>query len=136
MSRMTDGSLIVNDTGKKPSTSPGRYMADAGDEIDPKNFTPLDGYILFERMEPETKAGKIFLVPRDPEKARYEATRARVVRVGYPRRLKTGVLVPPTLKEGETVVLVGFAGHDITLSGRRYVVAVEDDVLCALDGFL
>lgn len=126
--RLSDGSLVVNASRSKSVS--GEWVAPTGAALD--NFRVLDGWILFEREDQITKVGKIELVGKSDKDRRYRPTPARVIQVGPADQTSKGGFVKPTLKVGDRVVLNRFAGHDIELGGRLYVVAVEDDVTCVI----
>ncbi len=100
-----------------------------GDAATVATFRPLDGFVLFEREPLPDRAGAIVLVAKSERAQRTECTWARVLKLGDPLMArKTGARIPFTLKVGQRVLLDRLAGHDIVLSGKSYVLAIESDV--------
>lgn len=101
-----------------------------GPEATPANFRPLDGFVLFEREAPPDRAGVLYLAPKSDAAARKDLTWARVVKLGDPLMArKNGARIPFSLRVGDRVLLDRLAGHDVTLAGRPYVLAIESDVV-------
>lgn len=88
------------------------------------DFKPLNDRVLVEMVlaDEKTEAG-LFL----PEQAREKPTRARVVAVGDGGYIN-GHFRPTQLKVGDTVLMGKFAGSQIKIDGRDYVIVLEDDV--------
>lgn len=132
--RLSDGSLVVNAQGERSMTNTGwaATTSGPGSSLSMDTFKVLDGWVLFEREEAIAKVGMIHLVGRSDKERRYRPTPARVVQVGDPDQNLKGAFVKPQLKVGDRVALGRFAGHDIEIGGRLYVVATEDDVACVI----
>lgn len=93
-------------------------------------FKPLGDRLLVKRLESETKsAGGIII----PDNAQEKPTQARVISVGNGRKLESGELVAPSVKEGDNVVFSSYAGTALKLDGVEYLVLKEDDVLGVLE---
>lgn len=132
--RLADGSLVVNATGERSMTNTGWAATTSapGSALTLDTFKVLDGWVLFEREDAIARVGMIHLVGRSDKERRYRPTPARVVQIGEPDQNKRGTFIKPQLKVGDRVALGRFAGHDIEIGGRLYVVATEDDVACVI----
>jgi len=132
--RLSDGSLVVNARGERNNTHTGwaATTSNANSKLTLDTFKVLDGWVLFEREDPPDRFGDIHLVGKSDKDRRYRPTPARVVRVGESDQNKKGVFVDPQLKVGDRVALGRFAGHDIEIDGKLYVIATEDDVACVI----
>ena len=90
------------------------------------SFKPLQDYILVERDEVETtSAGGIILKDHDTE----EPKQGTVIAVGPGQRFTDGVVYPVEIPVGVTVLFGKFAGSDVKLEGKEYVILLEGEVL-------
>jgi chaperonin GroES len=92
---------------------------------------PLHDRILVERVEEqEQRIGGIII----PDTAREKPQQGRVVAVGKGRRGEKGDLVPLDVKEGDTILFGKYAGSEIKLEGKEYLIMREDEVLGVVEG--
>src|SRR4051812_47967193 len=92
---------------------------------------PLRDRILVERIEEaEQRVGGIII----PDSAKEKPQSGRVVAVGKGRINDDGKVFPLDVKEGDTVLFGKYAGSDIKIDGREYLILREDDVLGILEG--
>jgi chaperonin GroES len=92
---------------------------------------PLRDRILVERIEEhEQKVGRIIV----PDTAKEKPQKGRVVAAGKGRVNDKGDVFPLDVKEGDTVLFGKYAGTEIKIDGKEYLIVREDEVLGILDG--
>lgn len=92
---------------------------------------PLRDRILVERIEEqEQKVGGIII----PDTAKEKPQQGKVVAVGKGRVNDKGEVFPLDVKEGETVLFGKYAGTEIKIDGKEYLILREDEVLGVLTG--
>ncbi len=87
---------------------------------------PLHDRILVERLEEEekTKGGIII-----PDTAKEKPIEGKVVAVGKGKVLENGDVKPLDVKEGDRVLFGKYAGTDVVVDEKEYLIMREDDVL-------
>ena len=91
---------------------------------------PLDDKILVKRLEAESvTAGGIVL----PESAKERPQRGTVVSVGAGRLNKDGSRSKPQVKKGDQILFTSYAGTEIKLDGKEYMIMEETDVMAILE---
>ena len=92
---------------------------------------PLRDRLLVERVEEqEQRIGGIII----PDTAKEKPQQGRVVAVGKGRVNDKGEVFPLDVREGETILFGKYAGSEIKIEGREYLILREDEVLGVLDG--
>jgi chaperonin GroES len=92
---------------------------------------PLRDRILVERIEEaEQRIGGIII----PDSAKEKPQSGRVIALGKGRINDKGQVFPLDVKEGETVLFGKYAGSEIKIDGKEYLILREDDVLGVLEG--
>ncbi len=92
---------------------------------------PLDDRVVIERLEAEEKtAGGIVL----PDTAKEKPSKGRVIAVGEGRLLEGGKRVPPNVKKGDNVFFSKYAGTEVTVDGKEYLIMKESDILAKIEG--
>ncbi len=87
---------------------------------------PLQDRVLVERVEEETKtAGGIIIPDNNKEKP----AQGKVVSTGPGYRLDDGGVRPLDVKEGDTVIFGKYAGTEVKVEGKEYLIMKEDDIL-------
>ena len=87
---------------------------------------PLQDRVLVERLEEERKtAGGIIIPDNNTEKP----AEGRVVSVGPGRLLDDGSHRAVDVKEGEKVLFGKYAGTEVKVDGKDYIIMKEDDLL-------
>jgi chaperonin GroES len=90
------------------------------------NVIPLNDKILVERVEAEEKtAGGIVL----PDTAREKPKQGKVLSTGEGKVLDNGKRSAFQVKKGDTVLFTSYAGSEIKIDGKEYLIMTEDDVL-------
>lgn len=90
---------------------------------------PLQDRILVERVEEEEKVGGIII----PDTAKEKPQKGTIVAVGPGRKDENGKLIAIELKKGDTVLFNKYAGTEIKVEGKEYLLMREDDVMALVD---
>ncbi len=87
---------------------------------------PLNDRILVKRLEAEerTKGGIVL-----PETAKEKPKEGEVIAVGPGRLLDSGKRQALELKKGDKIIFESYAGTEIKMDGKEYLLMKEDDVL-------
>jgi len=86
---------------------------------------PIGDNILVERLEAEQKKKGIII----PDSAKEKPKQGKVVAVGKGKIDKDGKLIPMNVKKGDKVIFGSYAGTEVEVEGKQYVIMGEDDVL-------
>jgi chaperonin GroES len=87
---------------------------------------PLHDRILVKRIEDqEIKKGSIII----PDTAKEKPQEGEVVAAGNGRVLDDGTKLTLEVKEGDRVLFGKYAGNEIKIEDREYLILREDDVL-------
>jgi len=87
---------------------------------------PLNDRILVKRLEAEEKTkGGIVL----PETAKEKPKEGEVIAVGPGKLLESGKRQSLELKKGDKIIFESYAGTEIKVDGKEYLLMKEDDVL-------
>jgi len=93
------------------------------------NIRPLHDRIIVERIEEETKtAGGIII----PDTAKEKPQMGNVVAVGKGKSTEDGKVLPMDVKVGDKILFGKYAGTEIKVEGKEYLMMREDDVLGVL----
>jgi chaperonin GroES len=91
---------------------------------------PLDDRIVVERSEAEDKTpGGIVL----PDTAKEKPHRGKVLAAGPGKLLKDGKRGSMSVKVGDEVFYGKYAGSDVDVDGKQYVILKESDILAILE---
>jgi chaperonin GroES len=93
-------------------------------------IVPLNDKIVVERVEAEDKtAGGIIL----PDTAKEKPKQGKVISLGDGKLLDDGKRAAFQVKTGDRVLFSSYAGNEVTVDGKEYLVMTEDDVLAVVD---
>jgi len=93
-------------------------------------ITPLNDKVLIERVEADDKtAGGIVL----PDTAKEKPKQGKVLALGEGKLLENGQRVPFQVKVGDRVLFSSYAGNEVQVDGKEYLVMSEDDILAVVD---
>ncbi|MDD4203198.1 MAG: co-chaperone GroES [Candidatus Omnitrophica bacterium] len=86
---------------------------------------PLGDRVIVENLKPKevTKGGIII-----PDTAKEKPQEAKVVAVGK-GKVEDGKLITPEVKIGDTVLYGKYAGTEIKMDDKEYLILKEDDIL-------
>lgn len=86
---------------------------------------PLHDHILVERIEEEVKKGGIII----PDTAKEKPQQGKVVAIGSGRKDEKGNRIPLEVKKGDTILFGKYAGTEMKIEDKEYLIIREDDVL-------
>lgn len=87
---------------------------------------PLGDKIVVERLEAEEKtSGGIVL----PDTAKEKPKEGKVVAVGEGKLLDNGNRAAFQVEKGNRIIFSSYAGTEVTVDGKEYLVMSEEDVL-------
>ncbi len=91
---------------------------------------PLGDKVLVQRMEAETKtAGGIVL----PDTAKEKPQRGKVISVGEGKTLDDGSKQQMQVKKGDLVLFTSYAGTEIKIDGKEYLIMSESDLMAVIE---
>ena len=94
------------------------------------NVIPLNDKIVVERVEAEQKtAGGIVL----PDSAQEKPKQGKVLSLGEGKVLDNGKRSAFQVKKGDTVLFTSYAGSEVKIEGKDYLIMTEDDVLAIVN---
>lgn len=93
-------------------------------------IVPLNDKIVVERLEADEKtAGGIIL----PDTAKEKPKQGKVISLGDGKLLDDGKRAAFQVKSGDRVLFSSYAGNEVTVDGKEYLIMTEDDVLAVVD---
>jgi len=91
---------------------------------------PLADKVLVQRVEAENKtAGGIVL----PDTAKEKPQKGKVVSVGEGKILEDGSRQQMQVKKGDMVLFTSYAGTEIKIDGKEYLIMSESDIMAVLE---
>jgi chaperonin GroES len=91
---------------------------------------PIGDKIIVERIEPENKTkGGIVL----PDTAKEKPKEGKVIAIGDGKLLDNGSRVPSSVKVGEKIIFSSFAGSEVKIDSKEYLIMNEEDILAVLE---
>ena len=91
---------------------------------------PLANRVLVERLEAETKtAGGIVL----PDSAKEKPQKGKITSVGEGKLLDDGTRQKMQVKKGDTVLFTSYAGTEVKISGKDYLIMDESDIMAVIE---
>ena len=91
---------------------------------------PLADKVLVQRLEAETKtAGGIVL----PDTAKEKPQRGKIISVGDGKILDDGTVRKLQVKKGDMVLFTSYAGTDVKISGKEYLIMSESDIMAVIE---
>ena len=93
------------------------------------SIKPLRDKVVVERSEAEEKtSGGIVL----PDTAKDKPKQGTVVAVGPGRVLDNGEVKALEVKKGDRVLFGGFAGSEVKLDGKEYLIMSESEIFAVI----
>ena len=90
------------------------------------NLKPLQDRVLVERVEAMSKsAGGLYI----PDTAKEKPQEGKVVAVGKGKRREDGTIAALDVKAGDRILFSKYAGSDVTVDGKEYIIMREEDIL-------
>jgi chaperonin GroES len=91
---------------------------------------PLADKVLVQRLEAQNKtAGGIVL----PDSAKEKPQKGTVVSVGNGTTLDDGSVRPLQVKKGDAILFTSYAGTEIKVEGKEYLIMSESDILAIIE---
>jgi len=91
---------------------------------------PLADKVLVQRVEAENKtAGGIVL----PDTAKEKPQRGKIIAVGEGKLSDDGIRQKPQVKKGDTVLFTSYAGSEIKIDGKEYLIMSESDIMAVIE---
>ncbi|MGR3294343.1 MAG: co-chaperone GroES [Candidatus Scalindua sp.] len=91
---------------------------------------PLDDRVVVEPLEAEEKTqGGIVL----PDAAKEKPTKGKIISVGDGKLLDSGKRAALLVKKGDQVLYGKYAGTEITVGGKDYLILKENDILAKIE---
>ncbi|MHC4738410.1 MAG: co-chaperone GroES [Planctomycetota bacterium] len=91
---------------------------------------PLADKVLVQRLEAENKtSGGIVL----PDTAKEKPQRGKIVAVGKGKVLDDGTVKALQVKKGDMVLFTSYAGTDVKIDGKEYLIMDESSILAVID---
>jgi chaperonin GroES len=95
------------------------------------NVRPLRDRIIVERVEEETKTAGGLIIP---DTAKEKPQQGRVIAVGKGKVTEDGKVLGMDVKVGDRVLFGKYAGTEIKIAGKEYLMMREDDILGVIEG--
>ncbi len=95
------------------------------------NIRPLQDRIIVERIEEETKTAGGIIIPDTVSKEKPQE--GKVIAAGKGKVTPEGKVLPLDIKEGDRVLFGKYAGSEIKVDGKEYLIMREDDVLGVIE---
>ena len=92
------------------------------------NIKPLADRVIVAPMEKETMKGGIII----PDTAKEKPQQGKIVAVGPGTVSDTGARVAPEVKKGDIVLYGKYAGTEVNVDNKDYLILRESDVLAIL----
>lgn len=95
------------------------------------DIRPLHDRIIVERLEEETKTAGGLIIP---DTAKEKPQQGKVIAVGKGKKTEDGKILPLDVKVGDKILFGKYAGTEIKVDGREYLMMREEDVLGVVEG--
>jgi chaperonin GroES len=94
------------------------------------NVRPLNDKVLIERAKAEDKTkGGIIL----PDSSQEKPKEGKIVAVGQGRLNDQGERLSFQVKKGDRVLFKSYAGTDVKIDGKDYILMSEEDILAIVE---
>ena len=91
---------------------------------------PLEDHVIVEPIEQEEKTSSGIYLPDTAHKDKPQT--GTVIAIGTGRLLDNGQRVQTEVKVGEKVVFAKYAGSDVELDDKKYVILKDSDILAVI----
>jgi chaperonin GroES len=93
------------------------------------NIDPAPGYMVIEPIEAEEKTvSGIYL----PDSASEKPLKGKVVAVGNPELLESGLSKPAPAKKGDIVIYKKWGGTEVKIENKEYLFAKFEDIMAVI----
>jgi len=90
------------------------------------NLKPLGDRLIIEPIEQEEMTASGIVLP---ETAKEKPMQGKVLAVGPGARKEDGSRIPMDVSKGDTVLYAKYAGTEVKLDNKKYLILKETDVL-------
>ncbi|MDW7650392.1 MAG: co-chaperone GroES [Bacillota bacterium] len=90
------------------------------------NIKPLSDRVVIKVLEAEEATASGIVLP---DKAKEKPQEGEVIAVGSGRILENGTRVEMDVKAGDRVLFSKYAGTEVKLEGKEYLIMRQDDIL-------
>ena len=87
---------------------------------------PLGDRLVVERLEPEEKTSGGIIIP---DTAKDKPKQGKVLAVGPGNKDENGKRIPVDVEAGDIVLFTQWAGNEIKIDGKDFLVLKESDVI-------
>ena len=94
------------------------------------NLKPLGDRLIVSPIEQEEMTASGIVLP---ETAKEKPMQGKVLAVGPGARKEDGSRIVPDVKEGDTVLYAKYAGTEVKISDKKYLILKETDVLAIVE---
>ena len=91
---------------------------------------PLQDRVIVERIEEETTTKSGIIIP---DTAKEKPQQGKIIAVGKGKMLENGSRVEPDVKKGDKILFGKYAGSEIKVEGKEYLIMREDDILGVIE---
>lgn len=92
---------------------------------------PLGDRVVVEPIEKEERTPSGIILP---ETAKEKPQEGRVIAVGPGRLNDQGQRIPLDIKEGDRVIFAKYAGTEVKLDDKKYLILRESDIMAVIEG--
>ena len=93
------------------------------------SLKPLADRVVVERLAPQEKTGGGIVLPDSAKDKPQEGT---VIAAGPGLLLQNGQLRPLEVRQGDKVLFGSYAGNEVKLDGKEYLIMKEEEILAVL----
>lgn len=90
------------------------------------NIRPLHDRIIVQRVEEETRTASGLIIP---DTAKEKPQQGVIIAAGKGKTTEDGKVTPLDVKVGDKVLFGKYAGTEIKIEGKEYLMMREDDIL-------
>jgi chaperonin GroES len=87
---------------------------------------PLHDRVIVERLEEETKTAGGLIIP---DTAKEKPQQGKIIAVGKGKKTEDGKVLPLDVKVGDKVLFGTYAGTEIKIEGKEFMMMREEDIL-------
>ncbi len=96
-----------------------------------KKIKPVSDHVLIEPVSEREKTESGIIIPETADRESPE--QGTVVAVGPGKKLDSGDSRPMSIKKGDKVIFSKYGPTEISVDGKDYLMAREDDILAIIE---
>ena len=90
---------------------------------------PLNDKIVVERLAADDKTTGGIIIP---DAAKEKPKQGKILAVGEGKVLENGSRAPFQVKVNDRVLFTSYAGSEVTVAGKEYLIMTEEDILAVV----